>query len=1298
MEITMSVQNIKHVVVVMFESRSFDTMLGGLYADGSAPTNFLSTVPYFDGLQTGMANPSSAGDPIFAVTPAGSSTLPDPEPLESFTHVREQLLGTTVGALAMSGFVQSYETTSTTDASQVMQCHSPDQLPVLSTLAREYAVSDAWFASVPSQSWPNRAFAHAGTSNGHVDNGSPPDPFDWQLPTIFNVLHEVGASWAVFSAALVEPSLTLTMFPTLWDAKYRSNFQRFGAFISACQNNTLPQYSFIEPRFLLDPNDQHPPHDVYAGERFLYDIWNALSTSSAWPETLLVITYDGHGGTYDHVLPPTNAVAPDSASNPGDQNFDFASFGVRVPAVVVSPYIAPRTVFRSPNTTPYDHTSILATLRDWLDIPPANMLKSNRVAAAPTLAQLLTLEKPRSDLPAIPAPQSTKFIATNLARPLNALQKSLVSGTARRLGLDPVATLNTTPTRQHAVDFFNKLLSPLDGAVSGNNPTAAVPGAALENDLLAGRRRAILDNDQTTIAGDVLGTQSDAEAFARIAIDTQTKAPFAIGIFGDWGAGKSSFMERMEKQIDVLQGDAHEMQSNAYTNAAVQIKFNAWHYIETNLWASLATQIFDKLEDHLRTKRGGDVLANNLFGKLATPQRLRMESLERVNDARIQLDRAHANLKEVLRDAKKGDARRDISGGKLAGVAISATLENLTPEQQDEVLKAADDLGLPTDITAVRELVTEAQRTRTLLYRNVFVLKSIAKLRLRPLQIFVLVAVVVGSTILGAWAAGELVRILDWQVAKSAARVIGGAAATALGFFTALNSIALKTAEAVAKLGDIAKRIREEITSNTADDRAARREMVAAAERVVASAEEALLLAKQDFQHTSPHALLNKFINEKSSGENYSQHLGLVATIRKDFDQLSQIMCRSDAQTVPLDHYEKETIARYTNVMNREGLQLEESAHPGELRYFDRIVLYIDDLDRCGPDKVAEVLQAIHLLLAFPLFVVVVAVDFRWVSSALRAYYKGQLATEPINGHNIEEFASDVRYRSSTAEPDDYIEKIFQIPYWVRPVDDHAGAALLDAYTKADIAAEPAAETPSNVPPPSGSGIRSDGDSSSLESPPDTPRSEPSSGAAPRPPIEHTVAGQETLSDDSDAKNTSQANDATGTNDTPPRQVEQRVVLQQVEIDFMKQVAFIAGRTPRRLKRFVNCYRVIKATLWDSAPKDWLSAAQPEESVPHYKAVLLQLAFVTGYAASFEHYAIEQAIVSNENLGIQSLIERLEQGKFRGSPGAPEFIRGLKLLMPEHDCTATLARMTLYAPFVARFSFCNPNRLRAISV
>jgi phospholipase C len=453
--------NLKHIVVVMFENRSFDTVLGWLY-DGGAPNVVLppGSSPKFDGLDPSMSNPTQAGQPVGVTRSAASYTVPDPDPKETFANVTQQLLGANDDVPApMQGFVANYQMTSTTDPTHVMQCHSVAQLPVLSALARAYAVSDAWFASVPSQTWPNRAFGHAGTSNGHVDNGNPPDPCKWDVPTIFEVLDDVGASWALYHDTTLVPPLTRLMFPKLLDVSLSPNFRHFQAFVDACANDTLPQYAFIEPSFVFAPSDMHPPHDVRAGDAFLHKIWTAVSTSPGWNETLLVITFDEHGGCFDHVLPPANAVPPDDARPTDGQVFGFDRFGVRVPAVVVSPYIAAGTVFRSPTTTPYDHTSILATLRDWLDIPPGKMLTSKRVAQAPTLAQVLTLHAPRTDLPDVAAP-STVFVEPAPTLPLNDLQKSLVMGAARLQRLNPEATLAPMTTRQNALDFFQQQAAP----------------------------------------------------------------------------------------------------------------------------------------------------------------------------------------------------------------------------------------------------------------------------------------------------------------------------------------------------------------------------------------------------------------------------------------------------------------------------------------------------------------------------------------------------------------------------------------------------------------------------------------------------------------------------------------------------------------------------------------------------------------------------------------------------------------------------------------------------------------------
>jgi phospholipase C len=315
---------------------------------------------------------------------------------------------------------------------------------------------------VPSQTWPNRAFAHAGTSVGHVNNGEIPDPLTWDVHTIFGVLTDTNHTWIVYSDTEFPPieSLTRAMFPELWPLAHGGNFQNLDQFVAACAANTLPQYSFLEPNFgtfsKTSENDDHPPSDVLGGEAFLGQIWKAVSTSPAFGETLLVITFDEHGGCYDHVLPPGNAVKPDNS--PAEEGFGFNRFGVRVPTILVSPYIQPGTVFRSDTAVPLDHTSLLATLRDWLAIPQLQMLASQRVAAAPNLFHVLSLGTPRTDVPQIAIPRMPRTEAAP-DQPLNDLQKSILSAVAVRYGMQPAAALAEVATREQAVGFRNKLVT-----------------------------------------------------------------------------------------------------------------------------------------------------------------------------------------------------------------------------------------------------------------------------------------------------------------------------------------------------------------------------------------------------------------------------------------------------------------------------------------------------------------------------------------------------------------------------------------------------------------------------------------------------------------------------------------------------------------------------------------------------------------------------------------------------------------------------------------------------------------------
>lgn len=456
--------NLQHIVVVMLENRSFDNVAGFLYDQTSQPRHFLpaGTDPHYNGMPLDYSNPSNPAyfegtgpaNPVPVHRGSDNLQVPNSDPQELFDDITFQIFGTTTPQSrqtpAMNGFLVSYERVAKQHPEEIMQCYTPEQLPVISQLARSFAICDAWYASCPCQTFPNRSFVHAGTSCGQVNNW-PYTPFDYDVPTIFNVLTGIKADWVVYNDSIFE-SATRLQFPRLWDVLLEAHFQGFDDFQEAARQGKLPRYCFVEPSFLINPNDQHPPHDMLLGERFLWQVWNAVASGAHWESTLLLITYDEHGGCCDHQPPPWGATPPDGRR--AQNGFSFDRYGVRVPAVVVSPWIEEGTVFRSPTGRPYDHTSLLATLRDWLQVPQSAMLQSARVADAPTLEQVLTRSTPRAEIPAIAYPAGTP-VEHPLTLPPNHFQKGLAMALAHRYGVrGAVKAVENLATRRHVADFF----------------------------------------------------------------------------------------------------------------------------------------------------------------------------------------------------------------------------------------------------------------------------------------------------------------------------------------------------------------------------------------------------------------------------------------------------------------------------------------------------------------------------------------------------------------------------------------------------------------------------------------------------------------------------------------------------------------------------------------------------------------------------------------------------------------------------------------------------------------------------
>ena len=428
---------IEHVVVLMLENRSFDTMMGKL-RDGT---------PGFDGLSGAEANtwhpPSGPARTMPVWNDPGmtalTATIPDPDPGELFTDIRMQTEGLFLDS-PMDGFVDNYmrqkPAAKAYDPRAPMHYFTPGQVPVLSALGTAFGISDAWFASAPCQTWPNRFFVHCGTAGGYVNNA--PEHLPFGMKTVFNLLAEAGRDWRIYFHDFPQSATLSRLWP---DAPTR--FARYPQFLADVANDALPAYSFIEPRYFTDivtgdlPNDQHPPHNVAYGEQLIAVTYNALRARPSWDRTLFIVTYDEHGGCYDHVTPP--AATPPGGPSP--DGFGFDRFGVRVPVAFLSPYVPPASILRAPGAVPFDHTSIIATLRELFALGPLTA----RDGAAPSLLPFLTAQPanpgPASiGIPPIPPP-SPEILTAAKALPANALQSSLGVAAAHlpTEGADPVA-------------------------------------------------------------------------------------------------------------------------------------------------------------------------------------------------------------------------------------------------------------------------------------------------------------------------------------------------------------------------------------------------------------------------------------------------------------------------------------------------------------------------------------------------------------------------------------------------------------------------------------------------------------------------------------------------------------------------------------------------------------------------------------------------------------------------------------------------------------------------------------------
>jgi O-acetyl-ADP-ribose deacetylase (regulator of RNase III) len=686
-----------------------------------------------------------------------------------------------------------------------------------------------------------------------------------------------------------------------------------------------------------------------------------------------------------------------------------------------------------------------------------------------------------------------------------------------------MAALETTPE-----DLRGHLRAAIRDTVPDESPSTwdeILQGPVEAVELAGGHTADVVVGDRgIPLSDDHLGIGTYVTMLASVITTEDTQMPLSVGLFGEWGSGKSYFMGLLRHKIDELAGS-----DPTYTSEIVQITFNAWHYADTNLWASLGNEIFRQLAGppNQTADQQREALRTELAAKLQRAQQLEAAKKE----AEDETARVLAEI-EAAR-AARGRSVRDF----LAAVATSATF-------QGQLAEAWKRLGVNDEAEQGRLLLGEVQR----------VPQDVQALHLATSGRRGWIAAVVATVALGLLAIAAFVPgDLSGWLARGG---LGGLAA----LLAAATITVARVRSGMQLLTRVAADVRKGVEQRTETAVAAQVTRLREAE-----AQESVLQANLDevlgrvgeigreLATLSPGQRLYGFVSERATSEEYRRELGLISTIRRDFEELIVLM--EDWRENPKGD--------------------------GRHRPIDRIVLYIDDLDRCSPQQVVDVLQAVHLLLALNLFVVVVGVDPRWLLHSLRERYRTVFSSSAGDGLAPVDADEEVAWRTT---PKDYLEKIFNVPFVLPGLSGPSFESLIRSLSTTSTRAyrEPDASPP--VAPPQ---VSQDND------------------VPAHPPVGETPEQRRIGSPVADVpvEKRSQV-DAANKGIRP----EVRGLVEE-ELRLLAALAPLV-RTPREAKRLMNLYRMVRSTRDLSPAARFLGGeGQPGE----FEAVIILLGLLTAH-------------------------------------------------------------------------------------
>src|SRR2546425_4936834 len=650
-----------------------------------------------------------------------------------------------------------------------------------------------------------------------------------------------------------------------------------------------------------------------------------------------------------------------------------------------------------------------------------------------------------------------------------------------------------------------------------------------------------LDEEWTS---DPLGIRRDVRTFAALLASERLEPPLSIGLFGPWGSGKTTFLKRLRREVEGLAQEAQQAvaagHSTPYVRNVVHVDFNAWHFAESALTSSLVDTILRELRQHIQDDKVMDGKAwwQQKLDELETAQR-RTEAAEAVQRA-VQ---SKVNEAETALTVKRAAAAQAVTSFQAVLQRIwTATTAAL---QGSDVVK---DSGV---IEAVGDTVKSAEELR----------ERLATLRARPAR---LLGDLGWKKALGFAA---LVLIVPPFVAWLTSRILRGTEATqVLSFITAslavIGTWARAATGAVSKVDKAIAQVAQAYETRIANDpdvREAQKGLDAAqasaatAAAGLDAARAALACAQVEAANATLPAQILRLASSRIDDQTYNKELTTLSLARADLEKLSRIL-RDQRSVAPV-------------------------APPSvaEALAVDRVILYIDDLDRCKPQDVVRVLQLVHMLLAFELFVVVVAVDARWVSESLKQSYHWLADGDGVQHDGAGDGAGHPQSQMGHLSPQDYLEKIFQIAFWLEPMTVSQAAGYLASLV---------------------------GDS----------------GDSGRPPVGSATAPET----------------ASG---APPAEVH----IASIELDYMRYLAAYVGTSPRRVKRFVNAYRLIKAGMSDSQLGTFITQRAADDGGQRsgpYQLVIGLLVIGTGAPSSSAQILTELA-ECHPGLPMETVVERL---------------------------------------------------------